>query len=180
MRLRSLAAAAVLLAASTAAVAQHPNNSHLIDYKPVSCIRAGELPLLQMGVSTEGELRAYFRRINTTDWCSVMGTNEGPLSRVVLPKFDNGDEIEYFLVVIQGRRVVSRSQRIYRAVVSSECGAMFARHILKLDLSCEEEQGQRGFRSMVAEAIEAGESVPDDFIVDVPLPGSPDNPNQSQ
>lgn len=110
-----------------------------IDHTPVSCIRAGELPLLQVTTTDEGELRGYFRRINTTDWCSVEGTNAGPLSRVVLPKFEAGDEIEYFFVLINGVRVVGRSPRIYRARVTSDCEDAFARHIIRLSLHCGED-----------------------------------------
>jgi len=109
-----------------------------IEHTPVSCIRAGELPLLQVTTSDEGELRGYFRRINTSDWCSVEGTNNGPLSRVVLPKFEAGDEIEYFFVLIQGVRVMGRSQRIYRARVTAECEDAFARHIIRLTMQCGE------------------------------------------
>ena len=107
-----------------------------IEHMPLSCIRGGELPLLQVKTTGEGELRGYFRRINTTDWCSVEGTNEGPLSRVVLPKFENGDEIEYFFVLIDGVRVVGRSPRIYRTRVTAECQSPSARHLIRLTMNC--------------------------------------------
>src|SRR4051794_29081179 len=80
-----------------------------IDHTPGGCIRAGQSPLMQLNVDPKGELRAYFRRVNTTDWCSVEGKNLGPLSQVVLPKFDIGDEIEYFFVVLNGSKVVAKS-----------------------------------------------------------------------
>jgi hypothetical protein len=117
-----------------------PSNG-AIRYTPVSCARGGEMPLMQMAVQGKGELRAYFRRINTTDWCSVEGVNDGPLSRVVLPKFDPGDEIEYFFVLIDGRRVVSRTPRIYRMKVTNECEAAFARHLERFSVNCGEEPG---------------------------------------
>lgn len=107
-----------------------------IDHAPLACVRAGELPLLQVKTTGKGELRAYFRRINTTDWCSVEGTNEGPLSRVVLPKFENGDEIEYFFVLIDGVRVVGRSQKIYRTRVTTDCEGAYARHLIRLTMNC--------------------------------------------
>ncbi|MDP9190976.1 MAG: hypothetical protein M3P06_04655 [Acidobacteriota bacterium] len=135
MNLRTLTTAAVLLLASSGGAAPAVS----MQYTPVSCIKAGELPLLQLNIEGEGELRSYFRRINSTDWCSVEGLNDGPLSRVVLPKFDNGDEIEYFFVLLQGRRVVARSPRIYRARILEDCQMPFARHVLKLSLSCGEE-----------------------------------------
>ena len=92
-----------------------------------------------MKIEGEGELRAYFRRINTTDWCSVEGTNDGPLSRVVLPKFETGDEIEYFFVLLDGRRVVARSPRIYRARVTRRLRDRRSRATSQLALSCGED-----------------------------------------
>lgn len=125
---------AVIVASVAVAMSAQVKNG--VEHTPVNCVRAGELPLLQVQTSGEGELRGYFRRINTTDWCSVEGTNEGPLSRVVFPKFENGDEIEYFFVLIDGTRVVGRSERIYRARVSLECQSASARHILRLAMNC--------------------------------------------
>lgn len=110
-----------------------------LEHTPLSCVKAGELPLLQVSVEGKGELRGYFRRVNTTDWCSVEGTNDGPISRVVLPKFEAGDEIEYFFVLIDGVRVVSRSTRIYRVRVTADCGAAFARHMSRLAMFCGED-----------------------------------------
>lgn len=141
-----------------------------MEYTPVPCIKAGELPLLQLKIEGQGELRSYFRRINSTDWCSVEGLNDGPLSRVVLPKFDNGDEIEYFFVLLQGRRVVARSPRIYRARISDDCQMPFARHILKLSISCGEEV------QAIPAALGAGYAVEDELIDREPPTGSPDRP----
>jgi hypothetical protein len=137
MKTRMLLIALALLAA-VSAVAQ-PRKA-VLNFTPVSCIKSGELGLLQMDVSAKGELRAYFRRVNTTDWCSVEGTNEGPLSRVVLPKFEPGDEIEYFFVLLDGRRVVARSPRMYRSSVNATCEAPFARHVMKLSMNCGQEE----------------------------------------
>lgn len=107
-----------------------------LNYTPVSCVKAAELPLMQLSVEGEGELRGFFRRTNSTDWCSVEGVNDGPLSRVVLPKFNAGDEIEYFFVLSDGRRVLARSPRIYRVRVSESCQAPSARHNLPVSLNC--------------------------------------------
>jgi hypothetical protein len=142
-----------------------------IDYRPVMCMRGGELPVLQMTVQGEGELRAYFRRVNTTDWCSVEGENDGPLSRIVLPKFDTGDEIEYFIVLIQGRRVVARSPRIYRAPITNDCQAAFARHIIKVSLACGDEPNG------IPTSMYAGYKVGEPIITGRPPMGSPDRPN---
>ena len=166
MKLRALTAAAALLLANMGGAA--PRIS--MQYTPVGCIKAGELPLMQLNLEGKGELRSYFRRINSTDWCSVEGLNDGPLSRVVLPKFDNGDEIEYFFVLLQGRRVVARSPRIYRARVSDECQMPFARHIMKLSLSCGEDV------QALPSAMGAGYAVDDQLIEGDPPTGSPDRP----
>jgi hypothetical protein len=166
MNVRALTVAAALLLANTGGAAPKVSMS----YTPVSCLKAGELPLMQLNVEGKGELRSYFRRINSTDWCSVEGVNDGPLSRVVLPKFENGDEIEYFFVLLQGRRVVARSPRIYRARVSDECQLPFARHVLQLSLSCGEEV------QAVPSAMGAGYAVDEKLIEGNPPTGSPDRP----
>jgi len=166
MNVRALTVAAVLLLATAGGAA--PNIS--MDYTPVACIKAGELPLLQLNIEGKGELRSYFRRINSTDWCSVEGLNDGPLSRVVLPKFDNGDEIEYFFVLLQGRRVIARSPRIYRARVIDDCQLPFARHVLKLSMSCGDED------QAIPGALGAGYAVDRDIVLGDPPTGSPDRP----
>ncbi|MFP5246153.1 MAG: hypothetical protein ACLGH0_05620 [Thermoanaerobaculia bacterium] len=165
-RVRTAVAAAALFVAGVAVA--EPKSS--MQYTPVSCIKAGELPLLQVTVEGKGELRSYFRKINSTDWCSVEGTNDGPLSRVVLPRFDIGDEIEYFFVLLDGCRVVARSPRIYRARVNAECELPFARHITWLSMSCgEEAQG-------VPSSMGAGVAVNDELVAGDPPYGSPDRP----
>jgi hypothetical protein len=130
----------VLVAAMALTTAGAPEKKTSMTFTPVSCVKGGELALLQVDVQGEGELRAYFRRVNTTDWCSVEGVNEGPLSRVVLPRFDSGDEIEYFFVMLEGRRVMARSPRMYRSRVSEECQSPFARHVIKISMACGQEQ----------------------------------------
>ncbi len=167
-RLFTFAAAALLL--TSAAFAQ-PEKRPTIEYTPVTCIKAGELPLMQINVEGEGELRSYFRRVNSTDWCSVEGTNDGPLSRVVLPKFDAGDEIEYFFVLIQGRRVVARSPHIYQVRINAECALPFARHVMRLSLNCgQDAQG-------VPSAMAAGYALDDSMVDGTPDYATPDRPN---
>lgn len=107
-----------------------------IEFTPVSCFRGGELPLLQMSVKDAGTLRAYFRHLNTTDWCSVEGDNRGPLSSVTLPKFETGDELEYFFIVSEGRRVMAKSPQIYRVNVNNSCEMPYARHNIMLLMNC--------------------------------------------
>jgi hypothetical protein len=166
MNARAIAVAFALLLVNVAGAA--PKFS--MAYTPVACLKAGELPLLQLNVEGKGELRAYFRRINSSDWCSVEGTNDGPLSRVVLPKFENGDDIEYFFVLLDGRRVVARSPRIFRARVSDDCQSAWARHVMKLSLSCGED-GQG-----IPSSMGAGYAVDNKLISGAPPLGSPDRP----
>jgi hypothetical protein len=169
MKARALIAVAVALLFHTGADAQAPKRSSLT-YTPTACIKSGELALMQLYVEGEGELRSYFRRINTTDWCSVEGVNDGPLSRVVLPKFETGDEVEYFFVLIEGRRVVARSPRIYRARVDSECNAAAARHVTQLVLRC----GQN--EQPVPSALGAAYSLAESFGEEDPPYSTPDRP----
>ena len=168
MRTRAIFIAALALAA----VAASAQTKSMIDYKPVGCMRGGELPVLQMNVEGKGELRAYFRRINTTDWCSVEGVNDGPLSRIVLPKFDTGDEIEYFIVLIDGRRVVARSPRIYRARVTGDCETAWARHIIKIALSCGEDAAG------IPSSLGAGYALGKKIIEELPPFSTPDRPDR--
>lgn len=165
-RLSTFAAAALLLTGGAFAQEKRPT----IEYTPITCIKAGELPLMQINVNGQGELRSYFRRVNSTDWCSVEGTNDGPLSRVVLPKFDPGDEIEYFFVLIQGRRVVARSPHIYQARVNGECALPFARHVMRLSLSCGEDA------QAIPSAMGAGYSVNSELVDGEPPYATPDRP----
>ena len=140
---------------------------HSMKYLPVECLKGGEMPLFQVAVTGDGELRAYFRRLNSTDWCSIEGVNDGPFARVVLPKFEPGDEIEYFFVLLDGRRVVARSPRIYRASVRAECEVPFARHVERLSVACGEDM------QSIPNAIVASTSV--DNPPEPPY-GSPDRP----
>jgi hypothetical protein len=165
------ARALIIAIAALAALAANAQTKGAIEYKPVTCVRGGELPVLQMQIEGKGELRAYFRRINTTDWCSVEGVNDGPLSRIVLPKFDTGDEIEYFIVLIDGRRVVGRSPRIYRTSVTSECETAWARHIIKLSMSCGEDDN--GIPSSLSSGYAMGKKV----IEELPPFATPDRPS---
>ena len=164
---RVLLAAVIALALADFGGAQTRSS---LQYKPGACIKAGELALLQLSVEGKGELRSYFRRSNSTDWCSVDGVNDGPISRVVLPKFEAGDEIEYFFVLLEGRRVVARSPQIYRSRVSVECEVPFARHVTRLSLACGEEQ------QSLPSAMMAAYSIDNEVIEGDPEYQSPDRP----
>ena len=172
MKTRTLLAVAALAAVTLTAGGQ--SKKAALNFTPVSCIKGGELALLQLDVAEKGELRAYFRRVNTTDWCSVEGTNEGPLSRVVLPKFETGDEIEYFFVLLDGRRVAARSPRMYRSSVSAECQSPFARHVIKIAMNC----GQN--EAAIPGSIGAGMAMTEALVDGDPPQGSPDRPTTTR
>lgn len=168
MKSRLFAAVAVACVALTTS-AEVKNG---IEHAPQACVRAGELPLMQVKTTGKGELRGYFRRINTTDWCSVEGTNDGPLSRVVLPKFENGDEIEYFFVLIDGSKIVGRSPRIYRTRVTAECESAFARHLIRLSMSCGDDA------QAIPSSLGAGYLMGDEIVRGNPPTISPDEPKK--
>jgi len=150
MKRTALVLVAALLLPTSAVFAQ----GNAIEHTAVGCIKAGEAPLMQVAVDPKGELRGYFRRVNTTDWCSVVGKNLGPLSQVVLPKFEMGDEIEYFFVVLNGKKVVAKSPRVYRARATAGCEGEVARHMLDVAIDCS--RGEDVFPAAMA----AGYSMP--------------------
>lgn len=167
MKTRNLMFALVAVATLTAGA--QPKKP-VLSFTPINCVKAGELALLQLDVAGKGEVRAYFRRVNTTDWCSVEGTNDGPLSRVVLPKFDAGDEIEYFFVLLEGQQVMARSQRMYRSRVSADCQSPFARHVIKITMNCGDDQ------AAIPSSIGAGLALTEEFVAGEGPYGSPDRP----
>ena len=147
---------AVLAAAAALTAGAQQARRPALNFVPLDCVKSGELALLQVDITAPGELRAYFRRVNTTDWCSVEGTNEGPLSRVVLPRFESGDEIEYFFVLLEGNRITARSPRLYRSRVSTSCETPFARHVLPMMMNCSPDQ------SAVPSSMSAAQSLTSD------------------
>jgi hypothetical protein len=96
----------------------------------------GEMAIMSVETSDDGLLRAYFRRQGSTDWCFVDGKNLGKISQVTLPKFDNGEEIEYYFIVLDGKRVIAKSPKIYQARNEHRCDAPFARHATIVTLEC--------------------------------------------
>ena len=167
MKTRVLFAVAVLTLAALGASAQ-PGS---IDFTPVACVVAGEMPALQMATADKGELRAYFRRINTTDWCSVVGVNLGKLSSVTMPKFEIGDEIEYFFVVVDNKQVVAKSPQIYRFKVTERCDTPIARHTIMIIMDC----AQTG-PGAIPSSMGAGYSLKRSTSEGTPPFGSPDRP----
>ena len=163
--------AVAFFVAVTLAGAISAQNQPSISFSPVSCLRAGEMPVLQMRVNGEGELRGYFRKANTTDWCSVAGDNRGALSSVTFPKFSDNDEIEFFFLLLDGKRVVARTPQVYRAKASMNCQAPWARHVVMVMIDC----ASNGQNSMPA-SMGAGFSLNDNIIsrrMPVPTPDQP-------
>jgi hypothetical protein len=132
MKIRILLILAIAMSAVTAFGAQ-PGT---IDHRPPGCMLEGEMPIMQVDVTDQGLLRAYFRRQGSTDWCFVDGKNLGKVSQVTLPKFDPNESIEYYFVVIDGKRIVAKSPEIYNAKNMVRCDAPFARHAIMLTLEC--------------------------------------------
>jgi hypothetical protein len=171
MRNRLLLAFSILLTTALLAQSTPPvaKPKLAVDHSPNACVRAGELPLMQVATTGKGELRGYFRKVNTSDWCSVEGVNDGPLGRVVFPRFDAGDEFEYYFVLLDGNRVAAKSPRIFRARVTGDCEAVWARHVMRMSVSC----GDDAIGASTAAALVIG----GDEVDDPPIPGSPDRPN---
>jgi hypothetical protein len=108
----------------------------IVEHTPVGCLLEGEMAIMTVETSDEGLLRAYFRRQGSTDWCFVDGKNLGKASQVTLPKFDPNEQIEYYFVVLDGKRVMAKSPKIYTARNESHCDTMFARHATMVTLEC--------------------------------------------
>ena len=147
MKSRILLSAAMMLCGA-AAFAQQQGT---IDHTPESCILAGEMPVMTMSTADSGLLRAYFRRLGTTDWCSVDGRNLGKSSNVTLPSFEAGTEIEYYFVVLNGKQVVAKSPQIYRTKAMSRCDSPFARHAIMPVMEC-----LPAGQNPIADALNAG------------------------
>lgn len=132
MRLR-IVLTLVFAMSAVAAMAVQPGT---IEHNPPGCMVEGEMAIMSVETADEGILRAYFRRQGATDWCFVDGRNLGKVSQVTLPKFDPNEEIEYYFVVLEGKRVVAKSPKIYNARNDHHCDAQFARHAIILTLEC--------------------------------------------
>ncbi|HEV7573245.1 MAG TPA: hypothetical protein VGQ21_17220 [Thermoanaerobaculia bacterium] len=124
------------LAFAICAVAAFGAQPGVVDHNPPGCMLMGEMPIMHVDTADEGLLRAYFRRQGATDWCFVDGKNLGKVSEVTLPKFDPNEAIEYYFIVLDGKRVVAKSPKIYNARNEQHCDASFARHAIMLTLEC--------------------------------------------
>lgn len=171
MRTRVLHLAAVLLLAATAVFPQAVPDP--IGYQPVSCITPDQLPVFQLNLAIPGELRAYFRFVNTPDWCWVQGNNLGPVSTVVMPKFRAGQEIEYFFVVLEKKRVIAKSPVLYRAKATEHCDTLVARHSLDFIVDCSHEVSGGGAAFLAGNAFTPTDTGHPPYV-------SPDRPDQQQ
>ena len=107
-----------------------------IEHTPAGCMLEGEMAIMNVDTSDNGLLRAYFRRQGAADWCFVDGQNRGKASTVTLPKFDPNEQIEYYFIVLDGKRIVAKSPKIYTARSEHHCDALFARHATMVTLEC--------------------------------------------
>jgi hypothetical protein len=135
MKTAGILFSAFVLAAG-AAYAQQLTPQPSIEYTPGTCVMGGEMPVFNVAVNHDGLLRAFFRRVGSTDWCSVDGTNNRKLSTVTLPKFDTGDEFEYYFVLIDNKRIIAKSPQIYHTRAEAICDAPFTRHATLVTMQC--------------------------------------------
>ena len=133
MKTRTLFLTLAFGLSAVAAFAVQPGS---IEHNPPGCMVEGEMAIMSVETTDDGLLRAYFRRQGSTDWCFVDGKNLFKVSQVTLPKFDPSEEIEYYFVVLDGKRVIAKSPKIYNARNDHHCDAQFARHATIVTLEC--------------------------------------------
>jgi hypothetical protein len=175
MKKSSILFAAFVLVAGVAYTQQpkiQPQSPASVEHTPNSCVLGGEMPVFNVNVNRNGLLRAFFRRVGSTDWCSVDGTNLGKLSNVTLPKFENGDEFEYYFVLIDNKRIIAKSPQIYHAKAEPACDSPFTRHATIVSMQCL----PPGSNPMATSAA-AGYAIK--TTVEEP-PTSPDRPSQAK
>jgi hypothetical protein len=137
MKIPGLLVSAFVLAAGAAYAQQAPYTPPAtIEYTPGTCVLGGEMPVFNAALNRNGLFRAFFRRVGSTDWCSVDGTNLGKLSTITLPKFETGDEFEYYFVLIDNKRIIAKSPQIYHAKAEANCDAPYTRHATLVTMQC--------------------------------------------
>lgn len=161
MNVRAFAVALLLVSGSTVYA-----QSSRIDHAPLPCLRGGRAYALSVATPAAGELRLFFRKSNST-WCSVVGTNRRDTSFVALPTLKDGDELEYFFVLVEKNRVIARSPEMYRVRVSDRCDSMPLRSIDTPPSECSEQTNILGAANAAAYALP---------VTGEPQPGSPDQP----
>ncbi|MDP9362303.1 MAG: hypothetical protein M3P29_12745 [Acidobacteriota bacterium] len=168
MKIRILLTLAAALIAATAFA--QPGT---IEHTPAGCVATGEMAIMSVKTWDDGLLRAYFRRAGSADWCFVDGRNLGKLSQVTMPKFDTNEEVEYYFVVLDAKRVVAKSPRIYNARSEHRCDAPFARHAIMLTLECLP-PGTNPISSAMNSAYAAGSVIGKDTGLTTQSPEGPD------
>jgi hypothetical protein len=162
MKLRWLLAA-LLLTASMPLLAQPK-----IEHTAPSCLRSGRVYVFNVVTPSEGELRLFYRRTNST-WCSVVGSNHRANSYVAAPRLNDGDELEYFFVLLNKSQVIARSPEIYHVKVNERCETTPLRVLETPPLDCSEQANLFGAANSAAYAlIPAG----------TPEPASHDTPDR--
>jgi hypothetical protein len=136
MNMKVIVFATMLFGASLGVIAQEPDQIIPIDFTPVACFPSGQMAALTIPAPVPGQIRAYFRRLHTLDWCSVQGVYNGNASNVMMPRFDDGEEIEYYFIVLNKERIVARTPRVYRAKVTERCETTIARHSELIIMDC--------------------------------------------
>ena len=162
MTLRAFAVALLFVAGSSSAFAQ----SARIDHTPLPCLRGGRVYALNVATPAAGELRLFYRKSNTT-WCSIVGVNRRDTSYVALPKLNDGDELEYFFVLVDKNRVIARSPEIYHVRVSDRCDSTPLRAMDTPPTECSEQTNIMGAANAAAYALP---------VTGEPQPASPDQP----
>jgi hypothetical protein len=158
----------LLVAAMALPVGAQPGT---IDHRPAACVPGEEMAVLTAATEDQGLFRVYFRHTGTTDWCSVDGKNNGAASNVVLPKFATGDEIEYYFVVLDGKRIVAKSPEIYRIKATPRCDSPVARHVILLSMEC-----MPPGLNPIASALNAGYAAASTYTGNPPPVRSPEKP----
>lgn len=163
---KPLFAAFVFVLIAITGVAQQP----AVDHMPPECIRAGQMPVLQAVTNQPGEVRVYFRMVGASDWCYVVANNSlGNYTNAVLPRFENGVEIEYFFVLLKGAQIIARSPQVFHVRASERCDGITARNSLTLAMECSPNSA-----NSIPASLGAGYAVRNAAVID----GSPSAPGQ--
>ena len=162
MRMRWLLAS--LLLTATLPLVGQPK----IEHTSPSCLRAGRVYVFNVTTPSEGELRLFYRKTNGT-WCSVIGSNHRANSFVAVPRLNDGDELEYFFVLLNKNQVIARSPVLYRIRANERCETMPLRVLETPPLDCSEQAALWGAANSAAYALVPAGS---------PEPASRDTPGQ--
>jgi len=162
----------VLLMLGTATYAQQQG---VVEHAAPSCFVGAAMPFLSCSTSSPGLLRAYFRKVGNTDWCSVDGHNRGRRSDVTLPRFESGDQLDYYLVVLNDKQVVAKSAQIYRVQFTSRCDSLITRHATLPTMECLPPGA-----NPLASALAAGYAAPQSTRDEKPPVGSPEKPERQR